>query len=143
MFDVTTFNNPITVTSIHINVSNSNTPVDIALYTKPGTFYAFEDDETAWRLASQSNGTPQGLNARTIVDVTDFVIFANTTTGIYVTVTDTGPGELQMHYVEGNREAANEALRLNPGVGIGGLFGYSIKDRTWSGTINYTLGVTP
>lgn len=143
MFDATTFNNPVTVTSIHINASNSLKPVDIAIYTKPGTFQEFETEETAWTLVSQTTTTPQGLNISTIVDVTDFVIPANTTTGMYVTVTDTGPGEPQMHYLVGVHEFSNANLRLNAGVGIGGMFGYFIGDRTWSGTINYTVGVDP
>lgn len=143
MFDVTTFNNPVTVTSIHVNASNSLKPVDIAIYTKPGTFQEFETEETAWTLVSQTTATPQGLNVPTIVDVTDFVIPANTITGMYITVTDTGPGEPQMHYVVGIHEFSNADLQLNPGVGIGGMFGYFIEDRTWSGTINYTVGVAP
>ena len=143
MFDVTTFNNPVTVTSIHVNASNSLKLVDIALYTKRGTFQAFEAEETAWTLVSQTTVTPQGLDVPTIVDVIDFVLPATTTTGMYVTVTDTGPGEPQMHYVVGIHEFSNADLQLNPGVGIGGMFGYFIADRTWSGTINYTVGVAP
>jgi len=141
MFDVTTFDNPITVTSIHVNASNSLQPVGLAVYTKPGTFEQFETEETAWTLVSQTTITPQGLNVPTLVDVTDFVVPARTTTGMYVTVTDTGPGEPQMHYVVGIHEFINNALRLSPGVGMGGMFGYLIENRTWSGTINYTLGI--
>ncbi|HIA13412.1 MAG TPA: hypothetical protein EYN74_00690 [Nitrospirales bacterium] len=143
MFDVTTFSNPVTVSGIHVNASNSLKPLDIAIYTKPGTFHEFETEETAWALVSQTTVTPQGLNVPTIVDVTDFVLPANTITGIYVTVTDTGPGEPQMHYVVGLHEFSNADLRLNLGVGIGGMFEYSIEDRTWSGTINYTVDVAP
>jgi len=143
MFDVTTFNRPITVTSIHVNASNSLKPVDIAIYTKPETFHEFETEETAWTLVSRTTVSPQGLNVPTLVDVTDFVIPANTTIGMYVTVTDTGPGEPQMHYVVGIHEFSNADLQLNLGVGIGGMFEYSIEDRTWSGIINYSVGVAP
>lgn len=45
-----------------------------------------------------------------------------------------------MHYVVGIREFTNDDLLLSPGVGIGGMFGYLIENRTWSGTIEYTLG---
>ena len=128
MFDVTTFNNPIT--SITVNASNSQQSVDIAVYTRPGTFHALEIEETTWTLVSQTTVTPRGLNTPTIVDVTDFVLPADTTMGVYITVTDTGPGEPQVHYVEGNREFANEDLKLSMGVGIGGMFGYSIENRT-------------
>ncbi len=143
MFDVTTFSNPITVTSIHVNVSNSLKSVDIAIYTKPGTFHDFETEEVAWTLVSQTTVTPQGLNIPTIVDATDFALPANTITGMYVTLTDTGPGEPQMHYVAETHEFSNPAIQLNLGVGIGGMFEYSIEDRTWSGTINYTVGTAP
>ncbi len=140
MFDVTTFANPITITNIHINASNSLQPVACAVYRKTGTFKTFETEETAWTLVSQTTITPQGLNIPTPVDVTDFVIPAHTTTGMYVTITNTGPGEPQMHYVVGIREFTNDDLLLSPGVGIGGMFGYLIENRTWSGTIEYTLG---
>ena len=140
MFDVTTVSTPITSTSITVHASHSQQSIDIAVYTRPGTFHALEIEDTTWTLVSQTTVTPRGLHAPTIVDVTDVVLPADTTMGMYITVTDTGPGEPQVHYVEGNREFANEDLKLSMGVGIGGMFGYSIENRTWSGTINYTLG---
>ncbi len=143
MFDVTTFHHPITVTSIQVNASNSQTIEAIAIYTKPGTFHGFEDDDTPWTLVSQTEVVPLGLNVPTVVDVTDFTLPPNTITGMYATVTHTGPGEPQMHYVEGNQEFSNDHLRLDLGVGIGDLFGYVIEDRTWSGTINYIVDVAP
>lgn len=138
MFDVTTFANSLLVTSLGVNVSAE--PVQIAVYTKLGTFTGFETNAAAWTLVSTTNVIGQGPATPTFVDITDFTLNANALTGMYVTLVSANVPPA-MFYTNGSNTFANADLQLDLGIGLGGLFGSSgvFSPRTWNGTINYDI----
>ncbi|MGB0911164.1 MAG: PEP-CTERM sorting domain-containing protein [Nitrospirales bacterium] len=135
MFDITTFGNALTVNSMDLNL-DSGTTNTISVYTRNGTYLGFENNSAGWTLVSQISGvTSAGAGNPTFMDLMDFSLAANSVTGIYVT---TG-GPTDMNYTNGANTFANADLRLDLGVGKGGLFGLTFTPRTWNGTINYTV----
>ncbi|MCA9472210.1 MAG: PEP-CTERM sorting domain-containing protein [Nitrospirales bacterium] len=139
MFDLTTFNNALTVNSLAINLA-AGTASEIRVYTRNGTYTGFESNAAAWTLVSQSfNILSAGTDNPTFVDVMDFSLLANSVTGIYITTTGQDNGNPFMLYTNGSNTFANADLQLNLGVGKEALFGRTFSPRTWNGTINYTV----
>lgn len=138
MFDITTFENSLTVNSLELNLETFGGLHNINVYTKSGTYVGYENNATPWLLVSQLFGvSSSGQDSPTIVDVADFTLLANSVTGFFVTTVNTSG----MSYTNGNNTFANSDLRLDLGVGRGtGLFaGRTFSPRTWNGTINYTV----
>ncbi len=138
MFNITTFDNVLTVNSMAFNLETFGGPHTINVYTKSGSYVGFENNASHWTLVSQSTGiTSSGQDSPTLVDVLDFSLLANTVTGIFVTTVTTSG----MDYTNGSNTFANADLRLELGIGKGmGLFdGRTFSPRTWNGTINYTV----
>ncbi len=132
MFDVTTFSNDLVVESLEINASTGGDFFDV--YTKSGTYVGSETNPADWTLVSSTflnlvspGGTP------TFVDVNDFILPGNSTTGLYVTFRNVSG----VNYTNGANTYSNADLRLDLGVGKAPNFGSTFRPRTWNGTINY------
>jgi hypothetical protein len=135
MFDVTTFANTLQVTGLDVNV-NTTGSFTLNVYTKPGTYVGFEQNPSAWTLVSQTNATGQGANNPSFVDVTDFLLPADSLTAIYVQSLDIGNDNFL--YTFGANTYSNADLRLDLGTGNEDNFGTVRTPRTWNGTIYYT-----
>lgn len=140
MFDATVFANPLTVTSLTVNVADAMGASDLEVYTKPGSYLGFETNPAAWTLVS----TTSLLEATgpQVVDVTDFVLPAGAVTGIYITVNNAAAWNLS--YTNGNgsnQTYTNSDLQLD--LGVGKLYPFSItrNPRVWNGSIQYNIGV--
>ncbi len=135
MFDVTTFGNPITITSLDLNLAGTNT---VDLYTKSGTYVGYDTTPSAWTLVATATVVSAGTGVPSIFTVPNIVLPANAVTGFYVTTTT---GEL--NYTNGANTYSNSDLELTLGIGKEYPFGTSFSPRTWNGTINYTVNSGP
>jgi len=143
MFNVTTFGNALNVTALEVNITPT-VPFSINVYTKSGTFSGFEQTPSAWTLVASGSAISKGLNIPSFVDISDFVLPANSLTGMYITLSPAvGFGDtINMRYTDGNSTFSNSNIRLDLGVGVGGLFGANggiFSPRTWNGAIFYDV----
>jgi hypothetical protein len=147
MFDAVTFGNDLNVTGIEYNSRTFTGSAALNVYIKSGTYVGSETNSSAWTLVSQtaiSSVNPTGTP--TFVDVTDFILLANSTTGIYVTYDPSVSTGNFLNYTVGLNSYSNSDLQLNLGVGKGPntLFAAtSIARRTWNGTIIYDIVPVP
>lgn len=143
MFDVTTFGNALNVTSLEINsyLGSLSSPKTLDVYIKSGSFVGFETNAAAWtKVSSTILNSVSPVGTPTFVDITDFILSANSLTGFYITFADGNPG---IEYTNGSNTYSNADLKIQTGVGKGGVFGATFSPRTWNGTINYTIASVP
>jgi hypothetical protein len=143
MFDVTVGSNNITINSLNVNVGTG--PMTIDFYVKAGTYVGSETNSAAWTLVSATAITGQGAGSMTPVPVTMVSLSAGATYGLYVTIDTNVNTAPYMIYTNGSNTYSNADLTLSAGTGLGGKFGSLavIPDRTWNGTINYTVATAP
>ncbi len=112
------------------------------VYTKSGTYQGFETDSGAWTLVSSTTATGQGSDNPTPVDITDFMLSANSVTGIYINAVNAS-----IRYTNtGSEETfSNTDLQLDLGAGVQATFASSgpfpnlFTPRIWNGTIVYEV----
>ncbi len=136
MFDVTTFANAITITSLDLNLSSGT--YTILLYIKAGTYVGYDTTPSAWTEVASGSVTSAGAGLPSLFTVPNIQLAANTVTGFYVTTTSSG-----MNYTNGSNTYSNSDLQLTLGIGKGYPFGSTFSPRTWNGTINYTVRKAP
>ncbi len=137
-FDVTTFANSLNVFGLEINVGTGSIPVDV--YIKSGSYVGFETNAAAWTLASSNTVTGLGQGLATLVDITDFMLPANSVTAMYVMQ---GLGT-DVYYDSVASTFLNADLQLD--LGKSGVSNFSTtiySPRTWNGTINYNAVPEP
>ena len=88
MFDVTTLANPITVTSLDLNLNPGTYTVEV--YTKPGTYVGYETNPSAWTMVATGTVTSAGEGLPSELHRPQYPTPANTVTGFYVTTTSGG-----------------------------------------------------
>lgn len=135
MFDVVNLVDDLSVTGFDLNLDSGTHGINV--YTKSGTWEGFSNDLSAWTLISTGAVTSVGSNLATYFDVTDFLLSAASTTGLYITST-TGSG---MNYRNGsgvgNVFVDNGDLQILEGVGVTFPLGSAFTPRVWSGSIHY------
>jgi hypothetical protein len=134
MFDVTTLANPITVTSLDLNLTSGTHTIE--LYTKAGTYVGSETKASAWTKVATGTLVSTGMNVPMSFSVPNLVLAANAVTGFYVTDTS---NSWPMQYTNGANTYSNADLQLSLRVGKAYPFGTTTSPRTWNGTIHYTL----
>jgi hypothetical protein len=139
MFDATIGSNAITVNSLDVNVDTGSMTIDV--YIKSGTYVGFDTTPAAWTLVSATSVTGLGSGNLTPVSVTPFNLSAGSTYGIYVEINTNANVAPYMYYTNGSNTYSNSDLSLSLGDGLGGNFGSLAvnSERTWNGTINYTV----
>lgn len=150
MFDIDVKGFGIDIFGMDINASSTIGAVDVYLYYKEGTFVGSETNASAWTLFQTfTNITASGVNLPTHLDVSELTLKAGTTYGIYVTVGEQGAtvndnSAVRINYTNGTANYENSDIKINYGVGIGGLFGSLagagsgvFPPRTWNGTVYY------
>ncbi len=139
MFDVVTFGNSLTVSSLSLNLDSGTHTV--RLYTRSGTWVGFENSPAGWTLVDTSTVASAGLNNPTFWDLLDFVLPANSRTALYVTISS---GGAPMNYTNGravsNVAASNGDLQIFEGAGKSFAFSATFSPRIWNGTITYAVG---
>jgi hypothetical protein len=138
MFDVLVGANDLTITGFDLNLQAVTTNIEI--YTKNGTWVGSDTDPAAWTLVSSlPEVVGQGTDAPTHIDVTPFVLTANSVWALYLTDT-TG---FAFNYTDGtgvgNVAASNPDLTILEGSGKQYAFGAEFEPRIWNGTIYYSL----
>lgn len=143
MFDVVTFGNSLVIHSLDLAFTASSQSVTVQVYTKTGTWVGNHNNAAAWTLHSSQPGiiTAAVPGTPVNVDIPDLILPANATTGFYVTILNTDPGNLR--YTNGtgvgNVAAANADLQILEGAGLPYSFPLSVNTpRIWNGTIYYT-----
>ncbi|MCI5120695.1 MAG: hypothetical protein D3908_05800, partial [Candidatus Electrothrix sp. AUS4] len=136
MFDATTFGDQLTVTGIDINPAATG-QYTIEVYTKSGGYIGSETTPEDWTLVSITEVTVPTKGVATFVDVTDFILPAESVTGMYITSADSSPAGRSLRYSNGATTAtySNDDILLTLGVGKGYPFGSTIPSRIWNGTI--------
>lgn len=137
MFDVVTFGKPITIDRLGLNLNSGNATVEV--YRRPGSWQANPNSAAGWTLVGSANVTSVGNGAATIVDIPDFTLNANETTGLYVTTTGSGVAYTNGSGV-GNVFAQNADLQILEGAGVSYPFAGTFTPRVWNGTIFYGGG---
>ena len=140
MFDVVVDDNDLFVTGFDVNLGYGS--YDLALYTVDSSWQGNENNAANWSLVSTSSVSSTGSSTATFADFDDFWLSANTSTGLYITLTnnlDVGV----MYYTQGtgvgNLWAANDDLQVLEGIGLEYAFGNSYSPRGWNGTIYYDV----
>ncbi len=152
MFDVATGSRPIVVTSVDVNLSfPAGTDFSIDVYTAPGGYEATITaapgctfnctfDLSDWTLVSSGSGVSSGQDLPSFVNVGDFTLPANATTGVWIFLAS-GPGlSDQFRYTNGNVAASNADITITPSAGIVGTTPATARiatDRQWNGTLYY------
>jgi hypothetical protein len=138
MFDVQVADNDLFVTGFDVNLSYGT--YDLALYSINGSWQGSENTAADWSLLSTTTVSSTGPGIATYADFDDFWLSANSSTGLYITLTsnlDTGV----MYYSDGTSVgslwAANSDLQLLEGIGVEYAFGTTYSPRGWNGTIYY------
>lgn len=155
MFDVITLDGAVQVTEVDVNVEFSmGTQFTIDVYTFPG---GWEDsitddplcdfncsfDASAWTLVASGEGMSAGEDEPTLVDIDDFTLGANSTTGIWVTLVRDGSivDEFRYTNIAGPGNESNADIQILVGGGVTGPFpgaGEGVTlNRAWNGTLYY------
>ncbi len=144
MFDVTTFGKDLTVTGLDLNLESISSTLTVDLYTKSGTYVGAETNPSAWKLISTNilNSTA-GANNPTFVDITDFLLSANSVTAFYIDTNDSSALDYTNGTAPGQPTFSNADLSIATGAGKGSPFGSTFSPRTWNGTIYYETVSTP
>lgn len=140
----------LTIQSIQVQVeinSTSDTPINIKVYSRPGTSVGYEGSSAGWTLAGQYNA---GYTAQySFIDVPlslPIEISRNGTAGIYAVVNDGNNSFRLLVSVPGmNTETDDGTLQINnaPGHFVSGLFGgVPPENQGWPGYVRPQLWVT-
>jgi hypothetical protein len=145
MFDVTTFGNALTFTGLDINVASTGHLLDVAIYDRPGSYVGHETNPAGWTLVASGTAISQGTDKPTPVTLNhSFTEAANSLTGFYITLVLADPLSA-LRYTNGSATYSNADLKLDLGVGLGGLFGSEgvFSPRIWNGTLVYDVAPVP
>lgn len=138
MFDVVLDDQDLYITGFDVNISYGT--YDMALYSIDGTWQGSENTAANWSLMSTTSVTSAGPEAATYADFDDFWLSANSSTGLYITLTnnlDVGVMYYSNGTAEGNVWASNSDLQILEGIGIEYAFGNTYSPRGWNGSIYY------
>ena len=139
MFDVQTAGSALTFQSIAANISGGT--YNFEFWTRDGTVVGHDQDPTGWTLRNTFSGVAgAGINNLTSFDITDFLVNANSTLGIYLT----GTGGFPMNYTNGsavgNVIASDANLSILTGYGKDYQFSSTFQPRNFNGSITYATG---
>jgi len=154
MFDVVTNDSAIEVTALDVNVAFAmGTQFTLSVYVAPSSFIDTITDDpvctfncsfdiSAWTLVSTGTVSSSGQDVPTFVDVDDFVLDSNATTGIWVTLARDGSIVDEFRYTSGSNPFGNPDLTISEGAGVTGPTNSDptegvARDRQWNGTIYY------
>lgn len=141
MFDISTVN-PITIDSFDVNLLSGVSSMPMFVYYKTGTYVGFGGDSAAWTLLGSETVTSAGSNLPTPLAIGGLSLAAGTLTGLFITTDGSVNGSLL--YYDGSTPVGNSDLTLSFGYGTAVPFDGSVfADRTWSGTIHYTVDSVP
>lgn len=115
---------------------------DVEIWTKAGTFAGFEQDPSAWTLATSVTGVfSLAADRATRIPTSLCLPVANgSTMGVYVTVTNGVGLNYSTGTAVGTVNANDNNLEIREGSGIVHPFGPFFPGRIWSGTVYYELG---
>lgn len=142
MFDLSVGDNALTVTSLGINVRSFSGAGNLAVWLKSGTYVGSESMAAAWtKVSSTAISSVAATGSETLVDVTDFLLAANSAYGVYVMWEDQSDfgAANSLAYSNGENTYSTADLTLSAGVGLGGTFGSLFRPRTWNGNLYYEL----
>ena len=139
MFDVVTGGSALTLQAIGANVSGGT--YNFEFWTRDGTIVGHDQDASGWTLRNSfSNVAGAGVNAITSFDISDFLVGANSTLGIYLT----GTGNFPMNYTNGSHVgdviASDANLSILTGYGKDYQFSSTYQPRNFNGSISYATG---
>jgi hypothetical protein len=139
MFDVQTGGSALTFQSIAANVNSGS--YNFEFWTRDGTVVDHDQDSAGWTLRNVfSNVAGAGLDQLTSFDISDFLVNANSTLGIYLT----GTGGYPMNYTNGSHVgdviASDANLSILTGYGKDYQFASTFQPRNFNGSISYATG---
>ncbi len=122
------------------------TTYEMSLYSIEGTWQGSENTVTNWSLLfATTTINSAGPGAATYADFDNFWFSANSSTGLYITLTsnlDTGVMYYSQGTAVGNTWAANSDLQLLEGIGIEYAFGTAYSPRGWNGAVYYEMSAS-
>lgn len=143
MFDVVVADNDLYITGFDVNVGYGT--YDMALYSIDGSWQGSENTAANWSLLSTTTIASAGPGTATYADFDNFWLSANSSTGLYITLTsnlDSGVMYYSQGTAAGNTWAANSDLQLLEGIGIEYAFGTTYSPRGWNGTVYYEMSAS-
>jgi hypothetical protein len=150
-FQIVVGANPIQVTGFDMNTSTLGT-LGFRAFTTPNTHSGNEANPAAWTMVANGTATGMGIDIPSPVSLNNtFVLNANTSYGIALTLSDTGATSGALRYsgtgtnpAPGLPQYSNADLTLNLGTSTNVLFsGSAFNPRIFNGTINYTVVTAP
>jgi hypothetical protein len=142
MFDIVIGANNLTLEAFELNLEGASS-VPVEFYIKPGTMVGSQNTPGAWTLVSSANVVSNGFDNPTLFDVTDTVLMAGATYGVYLTAVN----QDVMNYTNGTSvgdvAAANTDLSILEGYGTDYAFGFFFSPRIWNGSIIYSVATVP
>jgi hypothetical protein len=141
MFDVETKGKKLRVHSLDVNVDTFE-PITVDVWFRVGSYQGHESDAYDWKfLGTDALASSAGANNPTRVSLRPFVLQPNTTYGIYVHLASHDPNGQTLRYTNGSDEFENVHMKVTAGVGKGAeaFDGATFPDRTWNGTLHYTV----
>ncbi len=143
MFDVLVADNDLYITGFDVNMGYGT--YDMALYSIDGTWQGSENTAANWSLLSTTTVASAGPGTATYADFDNFWLSANSSTGLYITLTsnlDTGVMYYSQGTAEGNLLAGNSDLQLLEGIGVEYAFGTTYSPRGWNGSVYYEMSAS-
>ena len=139
MFDVVTGGSALTFEAIAANISSGS--YDFEFWTRDGTVVGHDQDASGWTLRNSfSSVAGAGVDQLTSFDISDFLVGANSTLGIYLT----GTGGFPMNYTNGSAVgdviASDANLSILTGYGKDYQFSSTYQPRNFNGSISYATG---
>lgn len=140
MFDVVTGSSALTFESIAANISSGS--YDFEFWTRDGTVVGHDQNASGWTLRNSfSSVAGAGVDQLTSFDISDFLVGANSTLGIYLT----GTGGFPMNYTNashvGDVIASDGNLSILTGYGKDYQFSSTFQPRNFNGSISYAAGI--
>ncbi|MFM7078585.1 MAG: hypothetical protein ACKOYC_02215, partial [Bacteroidota bacterium] len=127
-------NSPLSITSFTANLTNAGTQT-VSIYYKTGSYVGSQINAAAWTLHETVTVSGAGLNLPTVVNLSSPLnLQAGTTYGLYFNA------NVQYTNNTGLVTASNSDLTVQLGEGLCGFFASNIANRTWNGSISYTVG---
>jgi gliding motility-associated-like protein len=139
MFDVTSITE-VTIDSISVGVSLSNTPLDVSVYLRSGSYQGHETTAADWLFwGSTVVQNPVAGNFGTIIPIQIFQSLpAGDTLGIYVHVNNGNNVRFRPATGFGNPISTDGLINLHPCAVMGGLFTAPLQPRVWAGSVFYS-----
>ena len=140
MFDIASAGSALRINALGVSLNGTHT---IEVYTRPGTVVG-NLGPAGWTLINTFTGvTGGGIGTVTNLDITDFVLDANSVLGLYIT--GLTPNEAIVNYTNGSAVGATVAsdgfLTIRSGFGRSYAFEGSFSPRNFNGSITYTPGI--